>query len=79
MSNQIIQITALIITIIMQIVTPTQREEIGVKSEKETTSMTAVVIQVHQIVHLVTHLVVATQADRTTTVGEFAGVAFRVV
>jgi hypothetical protein len=78
MSNQIIQITALIITIIIQIVNPTHKEEIGVKSEKETTSMTAVVIQVQEIVHLVTHLVVATP-QTTTTVGEFATVAFRVV
>jgi hypothetical protein len=35
--------------------------------------MTAIVIQ------LVAHMVVATQAETTTAVGEFAGVAFRVV
>jgi hypothetical protein len=78
MSNQITQITALIITLQMQIVHPTQLEEIGVTSEMEPTSMTASVIQVHQIVHLVTHLVVATP-QTTTTVGEFATVAFQVV
>jgi hypothetical protein len=72
MSNQIIQITALIMTMIMKIVQTTQLEEIGVMSEKETTSMTAIVIQI------VAHMVVATP-ETTTTVGEFAGVAFRVV
>ena len=72
MSNQIIQISAIIITLQMQIVHPTQLEEIGVKSEKEPTSMTAVVIQI------VAHMVVATP-QTTTTVGEFAGVALMVV
>ena len=72
MSNQIIQITALIITLQMQIVHPTHLEEIGVKSEKEPTSMTAIVIQI------VEHMVVATP-QTTIAVGEFAGVAFRVV
>ena len=72
MSNQMIEITALIMTIHMQIVHPTQMEEIGVKSEKETTSMTAVVIQ------LVAHMVVATGA-MTAAAREFATVAFRVV
>lgn len=68
MSNQIIQITAMIITLQMQIVHPTQLEEIGVKSEKEPTSMTAVVMK------LVAHMVVATP-QTITTVGEFAFVA----
>jgi hypothetical protein len=66
-----IQITAMIITLQMQIVHPTQLEEIGVQSEKEPPSMTAIVIQI------VAHIVVATEAETTTTVGEFAGVAFR--
>ena len=79
MSNQIIQITALIITIMIQIVHPTHKEEIGVKSEKEPTSMTAVVIQVQEIVQLVAHHMVVATPQTTTTVGEFAGVAFRVV